>query len=264
MKINALQRDLALKQSNFRLHQDSTDRSKSKMGMIGQKQGINTDNSGNFTDKSEVAAVSFKGNLGTKVAKSNWFNWVLEKTEKHNVAASAFVALILAGFLRPLTIMSLPGKKDKDDKIYASGHSMASGIIGFGFSTLITTPLDDAISKLKKNPAKFSAEHLGKLKEIAKNGKTELERNIAARTVNALELSLKNIPDWIIAIPRATLTIALIPPILKYVFGVEKKKKPTQPNNQTVANNQNNKPTSIDYNSMQKTSLSDFAKGGKQ
>lgn len=264
MKINALQRDLALKQGNFRLHQDSTNRSKSGMSSIGLNQGINTDNSGNLTDKSEVAAISFKGNLGTKIAKSNWFNWVLEKTEKHNVAASAFVALILAGILRPLTIMSLPGKKDKDDKIYASGHSMASGIIGFGFSTLVTTPLDDAITKLKKNPAKFSAEHLGKLKEIAKSGKTEFERNVAARTVHALELSLKNIPDWIIAIPRATLTIALIPPILKYVFGVEKKKKPEQTNNTTVNNNTNNQTTIIDYSSMQKTSLSDFAKGGKQ
>ena len=42
----------------------------------------------------------------------------------------------------------------------------------------------------------------------------------------AMRTLVKNMPDWIIAVPRACLTIALIPPILKYVFGIEKKKKP--------------------------------------
>ena len=36
---------------------------------------------------------------------------------------------------------------------------------------------------------------------------------------------MKNVTDWAIAIPRSILTIALIPPILKYVFGVQKKSK---------------------------------------
>ena len=259
MKISSVQRDMALKQGGFTVHRDSQSfKEKNGAGLRGQNRGLNTNNSGNLTDKSEVAAISFKGNLGTKIGKSRWFNWILEKTEKHNVAASAFVGLILAGALRPLAIMSLPGKKDKDDKIYASGHSMASGIIGFVFSTLVTAPLDDAISKLKKNPAKFSAEHLGKLKEIAKNGKSELERNVAARTVDALELSLKNIPDWIIAVPRAMLTIALIPPILKYVFGVEKKKPEAKP----AAENKMDNTNIMNNNTITKPSIDNFAKGG--
>ena len=32
-------------------------------------------------------------------------------------------------------------------------------------------------------------------------------------------------PDILIGIPRSIITIALIPPILKYVFGIEKKPK---------------------------------------
>lgn len=261
MKITSIQRDMALKQGNFTVHDDTQSfKEKYNAGARGYKRGINADNSGNLTDKSEVAAITFEGNLGTRIGNSNSFNWILEKTAKHNVAASAFIALILAGVLRPLAIMSLPGKKDRDDKIYASGHSMASGIIGFAFSTLVTSPLDNAIDKIKKDPAKFSADHLAKLKETAKNGATKLEKNVAGRTVDALETCLKNIPDWIIAVPRAMLTIALIPPILKYVFGVEKKKKAPQTQQpqpvEVKPEMTNNIPA------MQKTNIDEFAKGG--
>ena len=50
----------------------------------------------------------------------------------------------------------------------------------------------------------------------------------------ALNTFVKNIPDWVIGVPRAMLTIALIPPILKYVFGLEKKKK-SAPQQEQVA-----------------------------
>ena len=52
---------------------------------------------------------------------------------------------------------------------------------------------------------------------------------------DAHNVLVKNIPDWVIGVPRAMLTIALIPPILKYVFGLEKKKKPAQQQEQQVA-----------------------------
>ena len=47
--------------------------------------------------------------------------------------------------------------------------------------------------------------------------------------------ALQMIPDSIfLGIPKAMLTIALIPPILKYVFGLEKKPKTAQqPQTQT-------------------------------
>ena len=51
----------------------------------------------------------------------------------------------------------------------------------------------------------------------------------AKMTVPIDRIPGKNVPDWFIAIPRAALTIALIPPILKYVFGIEKKKSASQP-----------------------------------
>ena len=73
---------------------------------------------------------------------------------------------------------------------------------------------------------------------------------------NSLDIFAKNIPDWIIAVPRSILTIALIPPILKYVFGVEKKKA-AQPQKD------NNMQPQMDMSMMDKPIFKDFQiKGG--
>ena len=76
-------------------------------------------------------------------------------------------------------------------------------------------------SKFHTMKDKFKA--LGKTEKYstdAKKLKDLINTKLAYKTL------IKNLPDWIIAIPRAALTIALIPPILKYVFGLEKKKAP--------------------------------------
>ena len=208
--------------------------------------------SGSFTEKSETAAPAFTGGMSLwhKILKSDRYaNWMDKCIFDHNIASSAFMALILAGILRPATVLSLPGKKDKEDKIYSAGHAIASGIIGFAASVILTSPLDAAVKKL------FGAEEIldkdgnitkvikgydkygsKRLKEIAEKTKQLADSEKTVETIkqtrllknskNALKQISKNIPDWIIGFPRSMLTIALIPPILKYVFGVEKKKAP--------------------------------------
>ena len=212
----------------------------------------NTGYCGSFTGKSEAAT----GFLD-KILKSNWFGNFAKYAQEHNISGSALIALVLAGVMRPATIMALPGDKDKDDKIYASGHAMASGIMGFLVSTAITSPFDESIKKVFKDDSKFVGK---KLKDL-NNKIADLKRKKSAKIITekeleqlgsfvskrkAMEILAKNIPDWIIAVPRAMLTIALIPPILKYVFGMEKKKKQVQTdvNSQQNFTNQNliNKP----------------------
>lgn len=243
------------------------------MGAYDNNRGYNANFNGSFTGKSEAAVKTIKkGGILT----SKWFNKLTEYSNEHNVATSALIALGLAGVLRPATIMTLPGKKDKEDKIYASGHSMASAILGFVASVIITSPLDGAVKKLfgtngylkdkdgniikdkDGNPQIFSKKLVELLeKEKALEAKANL-RDETGKIVDkasreaykavqkhraALEVLSKNIPDWIIAVPRSILTIALIPPILKYVFGVEKKKKP-EPQKET--NNMTN-PAAMDF-----------------
>ena len=230
MKVNSIQQDLTLKQG---------------AGVYKNNRGYNADYCGSFTGKSEAATTVIKKNFLDKILASNWFGKFAKYSEEHNISASALIALVLAGVMRPATILALPGKKDKEDKIYAAGHSMASGIIGFLVSTAITSPFDESIKKIFDSK-KFKAmdAEIARLKAekdagtITKEAKATLKAMSKKRA--ALSTLVKNIPDWVIGVPRAILTIALIPPILKYVFGVEKKKKP-KPEQENNVNNTVNK-----------------------
>ncbi len=211
-------------------------------------RGYNVNFSGNPAQKaSEVAAKS----LGDKILSSKTFGNILEYAEGHPVSCNALFSLVIAGMLRPATILSLPGKgeEDKKKKLDAAAHAVASGAIGFLFATIIMSPFDSAMKKLKNNPAKFlgkkAEEYLGNLKEKGLT-KTKKFRNV--------EKLIKMGPDILIGIPRSIITIALIPPILKYVFGINPKKKeqkaeadvktqqPQTPNNNQYTNVSLNNP----------------------
>lgn len=175
---------------------------------------------------------SFTGLNGAAAKVSaNALDKILDLCEAHTVIAQNLVALVLASCFRPIAIMSLPGKKNKDDKIYASGHSIASGLIGFGFSCLVMYPLGKAAKKvvesteaLKNNPKQFLTE---KSKKIY--GVDDLSKLKDSKSFERVTRILKMAPDvFIFGVLKAMLTVALIPPILKYVFGVEKGKKPVQ------------------------------------
>jgi len=233
MKVSSVQRDIALKAGTSG-HRYESLKERNNIDVRGYNAGY----CGSFTGKSE-AATSFLD----KILKSERFGKFAKYAEEHNIAASALVALVLAGIMRPATIMALPGKKDKEDKIYASGHAMASGIMGFAVSTAITSPFDESIKKVfDKGFAGKKLQALDKkIKELtdkkAANTISEIEKNTLKALQNkrnAMKTLAKNIPDWIIAVPRAMLTIALIPPILKYVFGLEKKKKTKAPEQEQI------------------------------
>lgn len=139
----------------------------------------------------------------------------LDFINKQNLIFDAGFALILTCLLRPASIMMIPeNKKNKDDKIYASAHSIASGIIGFGISNVLFYPLSEGLNRLKDAPTSF----INKDSKLLKNEKL----------LSTACTYLERMPDIVFAIPKATLTIALIPPILKHCFGWEKKKSTTQ------------------------------------
>lgn len=200
-------------------------------GMWNCEQENNMKFSGNFTGKSEVPVKLLKETLFDKLFKSEKFGHFLEYVHNHNIATSALIALGFAGVLRPATILSLPGKKDKEDKIYASGHSIASGLIGFVVSLILTSPLDEALKDhdgtfyYKSKKLEELDKQIKELKAMELTPTIKKQLSSLKNEADALKLFTKNIPDWFIAVPRAMLTIALIPPILKYVFGVDKNKK---------------------------------------
>jgi len=106
--------------------------------------------------------------------------------------------------------MILPSKKNKDDQAYASAHSIASGIIGFAITTVLFTPISSGIKKFAESTA-----------EVIKDKSHYLLKD--EKALNTAKIYLDRLPDLIGSIPKGLLTIALIPPILKHVFGMEKK-----------------------------------------
>lgn len=175
----------------------------------------------------------------------------------YQVFYGAGFALLLTGLLRPATIMALPGqKKNKDDKKYAAAQSISSGLIGFVLAFIVSTPISKALENFvdgingKKLKDKDDREKIKKAnvyldknkenykfffkdeeilkKEMEKNGKTQKEidtilqifqnRGAAAKTY------LNQAVDILMAAPKAMITIALLPIILKYIFGLEKRK----------------------------------------
>ena len=148
-------------------------------------RGYNVNFSGSAPRMSEATAKTFM----EKILKSGAFNWLVGFTGDHNVAAAALIALFLAGGLRPAITMSLPGKKDTEDKMYAAGHSMASGLIGFGFSTLITTPIDSGIKYIFQDAKKIRQEDYDKLT------KAELADYIHKNNITAEDVAEKMSSD---------------------------------------------------------------------
>ena len=163
--------------------------------------------------------------LGEKILSSKTFGSILEYAEAHPISCQALFALVLAGILRPLTILALSGdsEKEKKDSRNAAAHAVASGVIGFVSSTIIMSPFDAAMKRVKNDPAKY----LGKAGKKAESYLGDLKAKGLTKTqkFKNVETLMKMGPDIVIGIPRSIITIALIPPILKYVFGIDPKSK---------------------------------------
>ena len=100
-----------------------------------------------------------------KLLNSDSFGKTLEFTGKQEVMIQAATALAICCGLRPLTIMAIPGDKNKKDCAYASAHSFSSGIFGFIVPFLFIKPLANGYNLAKKEAGKYIVES-EKLKEM--------------------------------------------------------------------------------------------------
>lgn len=196
-------------------------------------KSVNRGYSGSFTGK-EKAAVNVGDNLLNKIFRSNSFQKLLDIFEEKTVVASTLVALVVAGIARPTTNLAMAGKEDREDSIYAASHAISSALIGFIVSSIVMAPFDKAFRKIKEDPKKY-LQGLEELLDVKEIGKRKLEKS---KPYKKLSKVAQMIPDTLIlGIPKAMLTIALIPPILKYLFHMEKgKHKQEQPKQEAVQN----------------------------
>ena len=151
-----------------------------------------------------------------KFLKSKGLHKFLEMANSNQAVFSAAYAILLACILRPITIFSLPAK-NKEDNAYSAGHSISSGLIGFAASMLINNPVAKAVKNVKNNPDKYLGKSFDYVKKNAEGQLSGKNMDIATRYMNM-------IPEIAFAVPKACVTVALVPIILKNVFGLEKGK----------------------------------------
>lgn len=189
--------------------------------------------------KSSDAAVYFTGNnakiekLGKtffdKVAQSKATEKILGFFDEKPVVAQSLIALVVAGLIRPATNMAMASKQDREDSMYAASHAISSAVIGYLASSILMAPFNDAAKKINAKPENYlrgAEKNLG----VIEIGSRKLGKS---RAYQNLSQFAKMLPDSIVfGILKAMLTIALIPPILKYVFHVEKKPKQNVSNQQ--------------------------------
>ena len=98
-----------------------------------------------------------------KFLKGRFFDRILDLMS-HEVLVQACISAVICMLLRPLTIMTIPTKKNKQDNMYASAHSISSGAVGIISSLLIATPFSKGIKYAQKYLLKGMKESILKRK----------------------------------------------------------------------------------------------------
>ena len=114
-----------------------------------------------IVDNSRKAAD--KETMKEKFLKSRFLDKVLN-IMNHEVLVQALISAVVCVAMRPLTIMAIPTKKSKQDNMYASAHSVSSGLVGIASSLLIATPFSKGIKYAQKTYLKDMSENLLKRK----------------------------------------------------------------------------------------------------
>ncbi len=157
-------------------------------------------NSGRLSFKGAAEAGS---GLINKMLKNPWTKWFINMAGEKQILFDAVFNLGITCGIRPLAIMCMPADDKKKNRM-AAAHSIASGVIALGLAILVTTPLRGALGKLAKNPSKYMNKETV---EYFFGNKRMVET-----------VYTKGLVETLVMIPRAILTIALIPQIDKHLL----------------------------------------------
>lgn len=135
---------------------DQPDSFKGEVSFKGKKEIVKkiVDNSRKAADKETTKE---------KFLKSRFLDKLLN-IMNHEVLVQALISAVVCVAMRPLTIMAIPTKKSKQDNMYASAHSVSSGLVGIVSSLLIATPFSKGIKYAQKTYLKDMSENLLKRK----------------------------------------------------------------------------------------------------
>ena len=152
-----------------------------------------------------------KVNLFGNICKNRFFKKGLELAADNGALFSAGTALTLSTFARPIAIYSTP-KTDKENKKLACAKSIASSFVGFCLMLGATLPISKNIKRINNNPKKYLSEKT--IKNLKDKGKKLTSSEGYRFSTQLIKLGV----GAVMAVPKAVITCALIPPIMAFMF----------------------------------------------
>ncbi len=178
-----------------------------------------------YNSNQKTAEISFGGllNSSNKVAKSitdtrawkfsqnKFTKWFVNKAATNQAVFEALNALVITCLLRPAAILAQSNDTNREKNKKAASHSIASGIIGYGFAVALFTPIAQGLSKIKKEPEKYAK----KAVDFFKTNGTKKVSMEASKKFAAYTMICTYGPQLFTAAIRSGITIGMIPIIDK-------------------------------------------------
>ncbi len=163
-----------------------------------------------------------------KMGGAKWFDSVIRAVDKNEAIYEAAAALVVAGVLKPMCVLAMPGA-EMEDKQMAATKNTVSAVIGFGVSNLLLSPFSNAVNRISssiesQNPTKYIKD--AKFVKTLQN--EEVLPGLKSTMADSFKTTFKKMPDMAVSPLKAGLTISLTPVVLAILFGKKKDKKGVQ------------------------------------
>ena len=187
----------------------------------------------NFRGLSNSAAGAAKALTETrawKFSQNSAVKWFVNKAATNQAVFEALNALVITCALRPTAILAQNNDKNREKNKKAASHSIASGIIGYGFAVALFTPVAKGLKKIKENPEKYAKRAQDFFRKVG-NKKVSME---ASKRFATFTMLCTYGPQLFTAAVRSAVTIGMIPYIDKYLLNPILGTKPAKKQDSTV------------------------------
>lgn len=138
---------------------------------------------------------------------SKRWNEALRVVKDNEALFENLITIVLAGLLKPICVLAMPGAEEKDKQTTATKNFVAA-VTGFAMSTLILTPISVGVRKVSANLPKYvkDPEYIKQINP--KDGPLS----------DAFTTFYKKVADLAITPTKAAITIAFMPVLLNFLF----------------------------------------------
>ena len=184
--------------------------------------------------------------IGLNFYKSKALTKSLKFASENSAVFTAGASLAMNLTVRPIATLLTP-KTDKEDKKLSFAKSLSSGICGFLFMSLVSTPFAKAIKNIDKNPKNYLSQ------DTINNLSKGLDNVADSKSYKLITQLFKLGLGFLIAYPKAFINNAIIPPVVNKLSNKKQEPSFTGKLENIIAETVNNKTVQNFANKMQKT-----------